>query len=184
MKQSVLELEAAVQRDPQSAPAWFDLGVKQQENEREPDAILALKRALEIDPTHLPAWLALAVSYTNENDRTAADGAIEQWVRHNSRYEAVVNQFFATTGALNQDADQGAGVSQLRHRSELVDCLMAMAREGAQRGEVDADVQIALAVLLNTSEDYVKAQDCFKAALAVRPEVSSNSFCSYSKNKL
>lgn len=164
-------MEATVQRDPQSASAWFDLGVKQQENEREPNAILALKRALEIEPTHLPAWLALAISYTNENDRTAADNAIEQWVRRNPNYETVANAFFASTQALNQDVD--AGVNHLRHHSELVDCLMVMAREGAQRGEVDADVQIALAVLLNTSEDFVKAQDCFKAALSVRPEVKS-----------
>ncbi|KLO09238.1 TPR-like protein [Schizopora paradoxa] len=168
--ESVLELEAAVQRDPQSASAWFDLGVKQQENEREPNAILALKRALELEPTHLPAWLALAISYTNENDRSAADNAIEQWVRRNPKYETVVKAFFAATGALNQDVNLDAGTSHLRHHSELVDCLMSMARDGAQRGEVDADVQIALAVLLNTSEDFVKAQDCFKAALSVRPE--------------
>jgi len=37
-------------------------------------------------------------------------------------------------------------------------------------GEVDADVQVALAILLNTTEDYAKAQDCFLTALAVRPE--------------
>jgi len=163
-------LEATVQRDPQSASAWFDLGVKQQENEREPNAILALKRALELDPTHLPAWLALAISYTNENDRSAADDTIEQWVRRNPKYNSVVKAFFAASEALNRDVEVAEGMSQLRHHTELVDCLMAMARDGAQTGEVDADVQIALAVLLNTSEDFVKAQDCFKAALSVRPE--------------
>jgi len=37
-------------------------------------------------------------------------------------------------------------------------------------GAIDADIQIALAILLNTNEDYVKAQDCFRTALAVRPD--------------
>jgi len=44
-----------------------------------------------------------------------------------------------------------------------------MAR-GDTSGEVDADIQIALAVLLNTNEDYEKAHDCFRAALEVRPD--------------
>ena len=62
-------MEAAVQRDPLNAHAWFQLGVKQQENEREGKAIQALRRALELDPTHLPSWLALAISHTNEGNR-------------------------------------------------------------------------------------------------------------------
>ena len=52
----------------------------------------------------------------------------------------------------------------------LIECLIVMARSDVGAGEVDADIQIALAVLLNTNEEYEKAQDCFKTALAVRPE--------------
>jgi peroxin-5 len=44
-----------------------------------------------------------------------------------------------------------------------------MAR-GTQGAEVDADVQVALATLLNTNEDYHRAHDCFSAALSVRPD--------------
>ena len=47
--QSVLELEAAVQRDPTDALRWYELGVKQQENEREQKAVQALRRALELE---------------------------------------------------------------------------------------------------------------------------------------
>lgn len=160
-----------MQRDRTNAHAWFELGVKQQENEREAKAILALKRALSLDPTHLPSWLALAISHTNENDRNATDDAIEQWVRRNEKYKEVVSDFFERVEKLNGGSLDS--LSYLRRHAELVDCLMGMVRAGGgESGEVDADVQIALAVLLNTSEDYEKAQDCFSAALAVRPDVS------------
>ena len=55
-----------MQRDPANAQAWFQLGVKQQENEREGKAIQALRRALELDAAHLPSWLALAISQTGQ----------------------------------------------------------------------------------------------------------------------
>ncbi|THH08296.1 hypothetical protein EW145_g2790 [Phellinidium pouzarii] len=163
--ESVLELEAEVQRNPTSVRGWYDLGVKQQENERESKAISALTRALALDPSHLPSRLALAISHTNEGDRAAADGAIEQWVRRNTKYERLVTEYFDRVERLNDGTLDS--LTQLRRHDELIHCLMTMARSG--NGEVDADVQIALAVLLNSSEDYLKAQDCFKAALSVRP---------------
>lgn len=148
---------------------WYNLGVKQQENEREPKAIAALTRALALDDTHLPSWLALAISHTNEGSRGAADDAVEQWVRRNEQYAPIVRDFFERVEKLNGGTLDS--LNQARRHDELVHCLMAMARSG--NGTVDADVQVALAVLLNASEDYLKAQDCFKAALSVRPDVSS-----------
>lgn len=148
---------------------WYNLGVKQQENEREPKAIAALTRALALDDTHLPSWLALAISHTNEGSRGAADDAVEQWVRRNEQYAPIMRDFFERVEKLNGGTLDS--LNQARRHDELVHCLMAMARSG--NGTVDADVQVALAVLLNASEDYLKAQDCFKAALSVRPDVSS-----------
>ncbi|KAI8993043.1 TPR-like protein [Trametes punicea] len=159
--ESVLELEAAVQRDPTNATRWYELGVKQQENEREQKAVQALRRALELDPTHLPSWLALAVSHTNEGDRAGAYNAIREWVERNGRYAEAVAQFRA---AHPERADAG----QAEKLTELMHCLMSIVRTNAG-GEIDADIQIALAVLLNTNEEYSKARDCFTTALAVRP---------------
>ncbi|EGN99677.1 hypothetical protein SERLA73DRAFT_167583 [Serpula lacrymans var. lacrymans S7.3] len=160
--ESVLELEAAVQRDPTNANAWFELGVKQQENEREAMAIQALQRSLELEPTHLPSWLALAVSYTNDSNRMGTHNAIKEWALRNDKYRDIVQQYMA------QSPKDGI-ISPTELFSHLIQCLIAMARSADQNG-VDADVQIALAVLLNTTEDYAKAQDCFLTALAVRPE--------------
>ncbi|KAI0706847.1 TPR-like protein [Cerioporus squamosus] len=152
--ESVLEMEAAVQRDPTNAARWYELGVKQQENEREQKAVQALRRALELDPTHLASWLALAISHTNEGNRSSAYSAIREWVERNERYSAAVAQF----RALNPEPEDARSSERLQN---MMHCLMSI---------IDADIQIALAVLLNTNEDYAKARDCFTTALAVRPD--------------
>lgn len=137
-------MEAAVQRDSSTASLWYELGVKQQENEREQKAVQALRRALELDPTLLSAWLALAVSCTNEGDRMGAYNAIREWIERNPQYAAAVEQF----RALNPEESDARPGERLTH---LMQCLMSIVRENAG-GEIDADIQIALAVLLNTNE--------------------------------
>ncbi|KAL4249997.1 peroxisomal targeting signal receptor family protein [Abortiporus biennis] len=160
--ESVLEMEAEVQHDPTNARKWFELGVKQQENEREQKAIHALRRALEIDPTHLPSWIALAVSYTNDGNRHGTYDAIREWVDRNERYRAASDAFSMSNAQLDD-------MTPSERFNRLAECLMAMARSDTS-GEIDPDIQIALAVLLNTNEEYEKARDCFTAALAVRPD--------------
>lgn len=140
--QNVLELEAMVQRDMTNASVWYELGVKQQENEREHKALQALQRAVELDPTHLPAWLALAISYTNDNNRQGTYDAIYEWVSRNEKYHDAVVQFRATNNGAKNMFDR---------YQELIQCLITMARNDTT-GNVDADIQIALAVLLNTNE--------------------------------
>jgi peroxin-5 len=165
-----------------SVEAWYSLGVKQQENEREGKAILALKRALTLDPAHLPSWLALAISSTNDNDRMGTYNAIKEWVERNEQYQGAAESFKLKLG--NGTADK----SMTEKFDDLVQCLIEMARSSTGV-EVDADVQIALAVILNTIDvsrlvllsprclglteliqDYAKSRDCFLAALAVRPD--------------
>ncbi|WFD32118.1 hypothetical protein MSPP1_003161 [Malassezia sp. CBS 17886] len=154
--ESVLEHEAQVQAEPRSADAWYGLGMRQQENEREKQAIAALRKAVDLDPHMKDAWLALAVSYTNENDRTEALESIERWIHASDEYRDAVRAYL---NARDTHAD--------RH-TRLARVLMAMAR--SRTGEVDADVQVALGVLFNASNEYDKAVDCFATALEVRPD--------------
>lgn len=185
--EGVLEKEAAVQRDPTSAQAWLELGIKQQENEREPMAIRALERALTLDPSLDEAELALAVSYTNEGERPKAFEALEKWVNlkvdGSPTYRIAVAEL-GKDNALSEELLNGsdqrnpvfaAGLGE-RH-AKLMETLITLARAGgtstsstAGGTAVDADVQIALGVLFNTSEEYDKAGDCFAAALQTRPE--------------
>lgn len=127
-----------------NAGVWYELGVKQQENEREHKALQALQRAVELDPTHLPAWLALAISFTNDNDRQGTYNAINEWVTRNEQYKDAVTQFRSQTS-------MGNNMSLVEKYSQLIQCLITMARSSASE-EIDADIQIALAVLLNTNE--------------------------------
>ena len=129
-------------RDPENAQAWFDLGVKQQANEREDKAIQALRHAVELDPSLLAAWLELAVSYTNEGNRSRAYDAIEDWIGRKEIYADAVRRWKGSNARSSSKANRAQG---------LVGCLIEMARS-MPGGAIDADVQIALGVLLNTSE--------------------------------
>lgn len=129
-------------RDPENAQAWFDLGVKQQANEREDKAIQALRRAIELDPSLLAAWLELAVSYTNEGNRSHAYDAIEDWINRKEIYADAVRRWKESNADSRPRADRA---------QDLIGCLIEMVRSMPD-GAIDADVQIALGVLLTTSE--------------------------------
>lgn len=159
LTESILALEAAVQKDPTDAAAWHQLGLRQQENEREVLAMAALHKAVEANPKELNAWLALAVSYTNENCRVDAYDALESWIDNSEQYSKV-----------KSTVSGGAGRSA-QERHEYVTGLFLEAARSKPGENLDPDVQIALGVLFNVSEEYDKAVDCFRAALNLRPDV-------------
>ncbi|KAJ3342130.1 hypothetical protein HDU93_003346 [Gonapodya sp. JEL0774] len=159
LAESILALESAVQRDPNNAAAWFHLGQRQQENEREGAAIAALRQAVALDPGNLEAWIALAVSYTNENSRGDMQEALESWVENHPTYSRVLAERRAA-GA----APSTAGPEK---HNFLTGLLLELAR--INPGDFDADVQVALGVLFNGNGEYDKAVDCFEAALAKKP---------------
>lgn len=107
-----------------------------------------MRQAVELDPTLLPAWLSLATSHTNEGDRQEAYNALQQWVVNNERYKIITAKYH-----LMSQPGQGF-VSMREKRETLVNCLIDMATRASEVGAqvVDPDVQIALAVLLNTSD--------------------------------
>lgn len=130
-----MELEAEVQIDPSSWEAWYALGLKQQENEREDQAILALSKVIQLEPDHRETYLALAVSYTNEGQNEAANTMLERWI------DLSVEE--------RRDGEERGGTYEER-RGRIVERLIEMARN--RPDDLDADVQIALGVMFNASE--------------------------------
>ena len=53
----------------------------------------------------------------------------------------------------------------------ITDLFLNLARTQHSQGQMDPDLQIALGVLFYTNGNYNQAQDCFVAALNVRPKV-------------
>jgi peroxin-5 len=92
---------------------------------------------VELNPSFLDAWLALAISFSNEGRRAESYEALEKWVMNNQHYASVI-----------QPLGKNASVEKKDH---LIESLVAMIRS-VPDGNVDADTQIALAVVLHTSE--------------------------------
>jgi peroxin-5 len=99
---------------------------------------------VDLDASHLPTWIALAVSYTNDSDRTGAFNAIKEWVERNSKYRDAIRSY-------RIEFPDSPTYSPTERFSHLIQCLISMARSDVS-GEIDADIQIALAILLNTNE--------------------------------
>nr|CAG8589765.1 7073_t:CDS:2 [Entrophospora candida] len=152
----ILALEADVQSDPKNAKAWLQLGIKQQENEQEGQAIAALKMAISLNPKLLNAWLSLSVSYTNERRREEAYNALKSWIENNDKYKHILERQYPQV----DDNDQHRFITEL----------FLTAAKILDPGEnPDPDVHIGLGILYNMSKEFSKAIDCFKYALTKRP---------------
>ncbi|KAJ3126027.1 hypothetical protein HK098_007965 [Nowakowskiella sp. JEL0407] len=154
LTESILALEAAVQKNPGNAKTWHMLGLRQQENENEPAAIAALRKAVEYNPTNLDSWLGLAVSYTNEGYKEDAYDSLVSWIENSEKYNII--------------SKNGGGVGVDRH--EYVTKMFLEAARMYPGEDLDENVQAALGVIFNISEEYEKAVDCFEAALSKRPK--------------
>lgn len=145
--QNVLQHEASVLEDPRDARAWFSLGIRQQENERDDQAIHALLQGIRLEPSLREAYLALAVSYANEGDLLEAHNVLEKWI---SIFENAGEDIASQSSPRN---------GKMQRHETLANTLMEMARM-APHGDIDADIQIALGVLFNASE--VSARSLFR----------------------
>ncbi|TIC18261.1 TPR-like protein [Wallemia mellicola] len=65
----ISHIESVLRENSNNAQAWYELGVCQQENENDSQAISALLKAVELDQEYADPWLALAISYTNESEK-------------------------------------------------------------------------------------------------------------------
>lgn len=139
----MLQHEASVLEDPRDARAWFSLGIRQQENERDDQAIHALLQSIRLEPSLREAYLALAVSYANEGDLLESHNVLEKWI-----------SIFQDAGEENSRTASGHVGKSERHET-LANTLMEMARIAPQ-GDIDADIQIALGVLFNASEVCIR----------------------------
>ncbi|ORX66971.1 TPR-like protein [Linderina pennispora] len=155
---TIMALETSVTQNPQDAQAWLELGLKQQENEREESAIAALRKAIQLDPNGLDAHLALAVSYTNEGYQMDAYDELHEWIAHHDRYKSLI------------PATAPENMTSANTRKDYVQDLYIQAARMTPGQDWDPDVQVALGVLFNISTEYDKAIDCFKAALSKRPD--------------
>ncbi|CAG9783928.1 unnamed protein product [Diatraea saccharalis] len=154
---AVLCFEAAVQQIPDSAEAWFLLGTTQAENEQDPAAITALKKSLEIDPRQLEAYITLAAAYTNENMPKFAYTSLLDWLKASPKYSDLCPQ------------DIDPKKLDLKSLENHVKSLYLRAAQ-INPTQIDPDVQNALGVVFNISQEYDKAVDCFKTALSVKDD--------------
>ena len=163
---AALAFEAAVQQSPQHVDAWAALGNAQAQNEKETPAIRALEQALKLDRGNLDALMGLAISYTNDGYDATAYRTLERWLA--TKYPQIIS-----SDALTPDADMGFTDRHALHQ-KVTALFIAAANLSPQGEQMDPDVQVGLGVLLYGAEQYVKAVDCFEAALASTEEGSSN----------
>jgi len=161
---AILLFEAASQHSPENAEAWYLLGTSQAKNEQDPSAIAALLQSLRLDPGNCEAIIALAASLTNESMQSHACYALQDWI--SSKNDRGIGAGAAPKLEILSTKITSSFMSRDLHQQTL-DLFLNLARQG---GDIDADVQSGLGILLNLSGDYAKAGDCFEAALRVRPD--------------
>ena len=154
---AALAFEAAVQQDSQHVQAWVQLGSAQAQNEKETPAIRALEQAIKLDPTNLAALMGLAISYTNEGYDTTAYKTLERWL--STKYPEIISP-----EDLTPDNEYGFTDRHILHE-KVTDLFIRAANLSPDGAHMDPDVQVGLGVLFYGAEEYVKAVDCFQAAL-------------------
>jgi peroxin-5 len=155
LSQAVLALEVELQRNPTNSRCWHLLGQAHAENDQDSKAIEALSKAVETDSKNGDARMALAVSFTNDLYKENALGCLMEWINNNPQFQHFYRPFENKQGNFSD------------YHNHVTDIFLAAARQNPQKP--DPDVQTGLGLLFNLSVEYEKAADCFRVALASRP---------------
>ncbi|GAA5825399.1 hypothetical protein JCM11251_006967 [Rhodosporidiobolus azoricus] len=168
LSEAALAFEAACKLDETRAEAWKAAGETWAADEREVKGIRALEKAVACGgPEGIAAWMSLAVAYVNEGQELRALATLEKWI--SLAYPSIT---------LPSPLDPSQLQSPWDASNRVIDLFIAAAQAGPQSrapgqsdelGVVDPDVQVGLGVLFYSNSEYDKAQDCFQAALSVRP---------------
>ena len=89
-REAEIAYRQAIARSPDMADAWFNLGLLQEKNEREPDALASYQRAFAIDPTYANALHNAALLHMRRREFAAAVQLLEQ-IRPTSPADATRN---------------------------------------------------------------------------------------------
>jgi peroxin-5 len=84
------------------------------------------------------------VSYTNDGQRLGTYDTVREWVMRNDRYKVAVQDYLTKY-------PEREGTSNAGRFNHLAQCLLHIVQLNALE-DLDADVQIALAVLFNANE--------------------------------
>jgi peroxin-5 len=160
LSEAALAFEAAVQENPEHIDAWLKLGEVQTQNEKEIAGLTALEKCLSLDPKNLNALMTLAVSYINEGYDNAAFATLERWIE--TKYPQISERARTTNPKINDE-------DRYSLHKRVTELFLQAAQLSPTGANIDADVQMGLGVLFYANDDFDKTIDCFKAALAVRP---------------
>jgi len=159
-------LEAAIQQGELGEggyESWILLGETRNMDEREEAGMCALLQGVKrAEESGAPGagTLSLAISFTNESYDKSSHNMLVRWFKAN--YPTIpVPEEFTRAMATNSSWDT---------HERITDLFLNLARTQHGQGQMDPDLQVALGVLFYTNGSYDQAQDCFVAALNVRPK--------------
>ena len=148
MQEAMLCLEAEVQKNVQNAEAWKLLGQLYQESDQDDKAIIAFKEAHDKDPYDLDSLLALGISFTNELVEEDAFNYMLQYLKYHPDYQEIAS---AQSGNL-----------------DFVEIKRAF-ETAHQQNPTDANVLLALGVLMFLQRDFAQAKMYFAAGIKEEP---------------
>uniref|UniRef100_A0A914KYU5 Peroxin-5 n=1 Tax=Meloidogyne incognita TaxID=6306 RepID=A0A914KYU5_MELIC len=162
---SILFYEAAIQKDPENVEIWYSLGIALAENEQDPKAICALRNALKLNPKYLKAILALSVSLANEGFDCLALHELDKFIciyKNCSEEEMPKGEGNTSFGFQYKKLDKN---EFLKVEAKFLEVIKFVQPEYEL-----VELQNAMSILYNLSNDYNKAIECLNSALNFKPE--------------